>query len=455
MSQRTIDVTTLIDGEPVGRLQLLVMLLCAVVVVLDGFDVQAIAFTGPAIADEFGIAPASMGALFAAGLIGMVVGTLVVGPLGDLLGRKPAILVSVAAFGFFSLSTVMARNLQDLIILRFLTGVGLGGAIPNLTALVAEFAPLAWRAVMISVIFLGIPLGGLFGGMLTAELIPRLGWRAIFVIGGVLPLVVGGVLVVLLPESIRYLAARGGGSSAVGRTLSRMYPGRGYSSADRFVVAEAPQQGFPVRRLLTEGRARDTLLLWLAFFMNLMVVYYLISWVPSLIVHAGFGIEKGALAAVALNLGGLAGCLALPALVRRFGSKAVIRAGFGIGAVGVAAMGQATSLVAILVMTFIGGFFTFGTQVALNAFAASLYPTEIRATGVGWAFGVGRIGSVLGPVIGGFFLAFGWETPAYFLFFGGFLAVAAAGVSWIRHDDVSGGGAMRPPTIEDVAGHPA
>lgn len=433
MTARTIDVAALIEREPVRRLQILVMLQCTVVVILDGFDVQSIAFTGPAIARELSIPPARMGALFGAGMIGMVVGTLTIGPLGDRFGRKPAIVGSVASFGAFSLATAVAQSFEHLLVLRFLTGLGLGGAIPNLTALVAEYAPSRWRPMMISVIFLGIPLGGLLGAGLTAELLPFYGWRVVFVIGGVLPLAVSLMLLASLPESTRYLATRGDRGREIARILGRMFPRQTFRDTDIFVTPDPPRGGFPIRRLFEDGRACDTAVLWGGFFLNLVVVYYLISWIPSLIVHAGFPVEKGALASLALNLGGLCGCLALPALVGPLGARRVLRAGFVAASIGVAAIGQATTLSSILVLTFVGGFLTFGTQVVINGMAAALYPTEIRATGVGWAFGIGRIGSVLGPVAGGFLLALGYSTPVYFFLFGALLALAATIAGLMRH----------------------
>lgn len=436
---RVIDVAAVIDRERVGALQFFVMALCTLLVILDGFDLQIIAFTTPAIAKEWNIAPAAFGPVFAAGLVGMILGTFVFGPLGDRRGRKPMIVVSVTIFGLFSLLTAYAQGYTQLLSLRLLTGIGLGGALPNAAALIAEYAPARWRPVMVSMIFLGIPLGGLLGGGLAASLLPTLGWRALYVLGGVLPLMLVPVLAAMLPESIRFLAARGDRGARVAGILARIHAAGGYSAADRFSLPESPRRGFPVRHLFTEGRARDTLLLWIMFFLNLTVVYYLINWIPSLLVDAGFSVQKGALAAVALNLGGAVGCAVVGYLMRRYGTRRLIAASFLAGSVCVVAIGQGGGAFAfIMVMTFLGGLLTFGAMVGMIALAAALYTTEMRATGVGWAFGVGRIGSIVGAVMGGVLLALAWGMPRYFLFFGVLLLIAAVALSAMRFDDRPG-----------------
>lgn len=434
---RNVDVAAVIDRERVSHLQLLVIALCMIVVILDGFDVQTIAFTGTAIAKEWGLAPARLGPLFAAGMVGMLFGALVIGPLGDRSGRKPALLASVGIFALFSLATAFARGYEQLLALRILTGFGLGGAVPNLTALVAEYAPSRWRSVMISVILLGVPLGGLLGGALTAKLLPLFGWRSIFVAGGLLPLAMMPALAVAVPESIRFLVGRGDGSEAqIGRILNRIHPAGTYTTEDRFIHTEPARKGFPVRHLFTEGRARDTLLIWAAFFINSVVVLNLMNWIPALAVGAGFTMDEGTFALLMLNLGGLAGPLALAYLVRKSGSRRIITMAFLAATAAVAVIGQGgTRLAFMVVITFVAGFFTYGNQIALYALAANLYPTEVRSTGVGWTLGIGRVGAIVGPLLGGVLLALHWEIPLYFLFFGTLLLIAAAATGSIRFDD--------------------
>lgn len=437
---RTVDVAAIIDREGVSTLQLFIMALCMMVVILDGFDVQTIAFTGAAIAKEWEIAPARLGPLFAAGMVGMLVGAFTIGPLGDRSGRKPTLLASVGMFGLFSLATAFACGYEQLLTLRFLTGLGLGGAVPNLTALVAEYVPRRWRAVMISVILLGVPLGGLLGGVLTAKLLPMFGWRSIFAAGGLLPLAMVPVLALTVPESIRFLVAHGDGSGArICKILARIHPAGGYTGEDRFIHPEPVHKGFPVRHLFTEGRAHDTLLIWAAFFTNSVVVLNLMNWIPSLAVEAGFAMEKGTLALMVLNLGGLVGPLALAHLACKYGSRRVIALGFLASTVAVAAIGQGGAWPAFMIATtFVAGFFTYGNQIAIYALAVNLYPTEVRSTGVGWTLGIGRVGAIVGPMLGGLLLALQWGMPLYFLFFGILLVIAAAAIASIRFDDRPG-----------------
>lgn len=434
---RNVDVAAVIDRESVSHLQLLVIALCMIVVILDGFDVQTIAFTGTAIAKEWGLAPAHLGPLFAAGMVGMLFGALVIGSLGDRSGRKPALLASVTIFALFSLATAFARGYEQLLALRILTGFGLGGAVPNLTALVAEYAPSRWRSVMISVILLGVPLGGLLGGALTAKLLPVFGWRSIFVAGGLLPLAMMPALAVAVPESIRFLVGRGDGSEAqICRILSRVHPEGGYTSEDHFIDPKPARTGFPVHHLFTDGRAHDTLLIWVAFFINSIVVLNLMNWIPSLAVAAGFTINEGTLALMMFNFGGLSGPLPLAYLTRKYGSRRVIAFSFVAGTAVVAAVGQVGHWRALMIaVNFVAGLFTSSNQIAIYALAANFYPTEVRSTGVGWTLGIGRVGAIIGPLLGGALLAFQWTIPLYFLLFGTLLLIPAAAIGSIRFDD--------------------
>ncbi|MCG2635157.1 MAG: aromatic acid/H+ symport family MFS transporter [Gammaproteobacteria bacterium] len=417
------SVEALIDEGPVKPLQWWVVVLCTLVIVFDGFDVQAIAFTAPVLMTEWALAKGSLGPVFGAGLVGMALGALILGPLGDTFGRKSAILISVATFSLFSLLTATATSYEGLFAYRLLTGLGLGGALPNATALIAEYAPRRLRNLMISLIFLGIPIGGMTGGVLAAEIIPYWGWEGVFLLGGLGPLLLLPVLMLALPESLRFLANRGVKREvALKKVLIRLQ-----IEPDTVVMAAPPEatRSLPLVQLFKEGLARDTVLLWATFFLNLMAIYFLISWIPSLLVSAGYGVSDGAYTAVVLNLGGAIGPLLLAWLIGRFGSRLMLVIYFLCAALAVALLGRsADHLALVMLMTFLAGFFTFGAQIGLNALAASIYPTTARSTGVGWALGVGRIGSILGPVLGGVLLALGWAMPGYFGLFGLILLVA-------------------------------
>ena len=426
---RSVQVADVIDESPMGTKQWLVMLFCTLVVILDGFDVQAIAFTAPDISADLSIPEHRFGTLFSAGLIGMALGALMIGPIGDTRGRKFAIIGSVLAFGSFTLLTAWAESYTQLLVLRFLTGLGLGGALPNATALMSEYANRAWRNIAISIIFLGIPIGGIAGSLVAQQLMPHFGWQSVYVVGGVLPLVSALFLAVAMPESIRYLATREGREGDIAAILNKIAPAGQYSEQDQFVIEQPPQESGPVRQLFAPGYARDTLLLWGAFFTNLIVVYFLIAWTPTLFKNLTGDPSMAVRGALVLNIGGAVGPLFLAGLISRFGSRLMLPAIFIAGFLAIIATGQVSdSLPMIYLGVFMAGFFTFGAQIGMNALAAFIYPTPSRATGVGWALGIGRWGSILGPVVGGILFAQELGIPFYFTVFGAVLLVSAVSI---------------------------
>jgi len=421
-----IQVSDVIDHSEMGPLQWWVMLFCTLVVVLDGFDVQAIAFTAPEISADLGIAKHDFGTLFSAGLIGMAIGALLIGPVGDRWGRKLAIIGSLVAFGLFTLATAWASSFNELLLLRLLTGLGLGGALPNATALMSEYANRAWRNLAISIIFLGIPIGGVVGSLIAGKLMPIWGWQSVYVVGGVMPLMAAVLLIWLMPESIRYLATRSGRNAQIAATLNRVNPTGNYHAEQAFEIEQAPSDAGPVRQLFAPGYGRDTLLLWAAFFTNLIVVYFLIAWTPTLFASLSDEPGQALRGALVLNLGGAIGPLLLAWLISRYGSNRMLPMIFLLGMATIIATGQVTHSARLVTLgIFFAGFFTFGAQIGMNALAASIYPTASRATGVGWALGIGRWGSILGPVIGGMLMARSLGMPVYFTFFGAILAISA------------------------------
>ncbi|MFB9948272.1 MFS transporter [Rhizobium puerariae] len=433
-TSKIVNVDRLIDEGRWTSFQTLTVGLCAAVVVLDGFDTQAIAYVAPVLAKSWGLTPAAFGPVFAAGLVGMMVGALSLGPVADRRGRKLAILVSVALMGLFSLATMFATSVEALLALRFLTGLGLGGAMPNVIALSAEYTPARWRSTAVGVMFCGFPFGAVLGGLLAAQIIPAYGWESVFLIGGVVPLLLLLVLVPILPESVRFLVARRDAGATVARLVARAVPDANVTAETRFETAQKADGGNRAAaraELFGAGRIAGTFMLWAAFFMNLLMYYFLINWLPLTLQQAGIDLSKAILFTALLNVGGIVGTIVLARVIDRMGSFRILWLVLLSAAVAIAAVGYvgAQGGLPLGIAIFIAGFCVNGAQNNMNALAAGLYSTPSRATGVGFALGVGRIGSILGPVVGGALLAA--QMPLQTLFaIGALPAIVAAIAIW-------------------------
>ena len=410
-----VDVADFIDQQPVGGFQLKLLLTCAAVLFLDGFDTQAIGYVAPALAKEWGLTKAALGPVFSAGLFGLMIGALLFGPLADRIGRKKIIILSTLAFGIGALATAFVHDVNALLMIRFLTGLGLGGAMPNTIAMTSEFNPRRRRSTMVMIMFCGFSVGAALGGLLAAALIPQFGWRSVFVVGGVAPLLLVPVLVLRLPESVRFLALTGHANARVAGLLRRINPQASLTTATRFVVNEPELPGIPVLHLFRDGRTPVTLLLWVVFFMSLLDLYFLSNWLPTVLNDLGASVSSAAAIGSMLQVGGVVGTFALGSIIDRFSFRALALVYF-IAVFAVGAIGQlGHSIVFVTMAIFAAGFCIVGGQIAANALAATFYPTSVRASGVGWALGVGRVGSIIGPLVGGALLTMKWSTASVFM----------------------------------------
>ena len=411
----TVDVAAFIDAQPVGAFQVNLLLICATVLFLDGFDTGAIGYVAPALVKEWNIGKTSLGAVGSAGLVGLMIGALLFGPLADRIGRKKIILLSTLGFGVGTLVTSLVNDVNALLAIRFLTGLGLGGAMPNTIALTAEFSPHRRRATMVMLMFVGFSIGAAVAGFLAAALIPQFGWRSVFVVGGATPLIFVPILAWRLPESVRFLALTGRADARVAELLTLVNVKADFAAGCRFVVNEPALKGIPVQHLFRDGRTLATLLLWVVFFMNLLDIYFLSNWLPTVLNDLGASISQAAAIGSMLQVGGVVGTFALGSIIDRFSFRALALV-YSVAVFAVGAIGQlGHSAIFVTVAIFTAGFCVVGGQIAANALAAGFYPTSIRATGVGWALGIGRVGSIVGPFVGGLLLSLQWSVGEVFV----------------------------------------
>jgi AAHS family 4-hydroxybenzoate transporter-like MFS transporter len=428
MTAARIDVAATIDRARLSGLQIRTITLCFSVAILDGFDAQLIGYAAPSITNEFGLGPAAFGAVFSAGLLGMVIGSFLFGTIADRIGRRAVIIFCTVLFALVTLALPLAGSLTTFVVLRFVAGLGLGGATPSLIALVAEYTPVRIRSRTVMVLVGSLSLGAFFGGIVATALIPLAGWRSVFIVGGGFPLVIVVVMLFGLPESVRFLNSRRRYERAR-ELLSRIDPSA--AANDSPLSAESALVRSPVAALFSAGRAVSTIVLWVVFFANLLVAFSLLSWLPTLFTAAGLAPRIAFAATATFSLGGFLGGLAMGVLIDRTGRPhRVLLVGYLLAVAGIVVTTMATSVLPLLlVAVFFIGVGIAGGQTGISALAAAMYPTAARGTGVGWAFGVGRIGSVLGPTVSGVLLAAGLGPTAIVGLAVGPVLVAAGGVS--------------------------
>ncbi|MCP3655606.1 MFS transporter [Herbaspirillum sp.] len=410
---QSLDVRSHINGRKMSGYQWLLLILCFLIVATDGMDVAIMGFLAPAITKEWGISRAAFGVVMSAAPIGLAVGALLVGPLSDRYGRKKLLMTAVAWFGACSLACAFAQDVVTLSALRFLTGLGLGAAMPNATTLLSEYVPERSRSTLLAIMFTGFNLGSGLVGFLAAALLPEYGWRTVLMAGGAIPLLCLPFYLWLVPESARFMVVRHYPADRIARTLARVCGGH-FAAGQTFSVSEPPVKGGqPAKVLLSETYRKTTLSLWGTYFMGLLVIYLLSGWLPTLIKDAGLPIEKAASITALFQLGGTVGALVVGFLMDRWSPSRAIACAYIAGAVFILLLASGSvqsGMFAAYVL--LAGFCMSGAQTGLNAFAPSCYPTVVRATGVSWMLGVGRFGSILGSFAGGVLLSMGWGFGA-------------------------------------------
>lgn len=414
----SMDVQSFIDNKPVGRYQWLILGLCFLVTAIDGLDTAAVGFIAPALRDDWGLTAGQLNPVLAASLLGLMFGAFIGGPLADRFGRKTILLISVLLFGGWSLAAGFAQDVTSLTIMRFLTGLGLGGAMPQAITLTSEYCPQRRRSLMVTTMFCGFTLGSALGGVVAAQLVPNYGWRSVLILGGVLPLLCLPMLYLVLPESVRFLVQRSAPDFQVRAILQRISAQR-LPEGQHYVihdgVGESRSKQSPVRQILSGSQRPGTLLLWISFFMSLLIVYLLTSWLPILVRDTGLSLSQAAGVSAMFQIGGTVGAICLGATMDRFNPYRVLACAYIIGACFLMFIGQVYSDLSLLIIGVFGmGFCISGSLVGANALAAGFYPTSMRSTGVSWAQAVGRMGSVLGSMVGGWMMAMGMGFSGIF-----------------------------------------
>ncbi|WP_249023016.1 3-hydroxybenzoate transporter MhbT [Kluyvera ascorbata] len=413
MTQRR-ELQALIDAAPIGAMQWRVIICCFLVVMMDGFDTAAIGFIAPAIREHWQLSAADLAPLFGAGLLGLTAGALLCGPLSDKLGRKRVIEWCVALFGLFSLLSAFSPNLEMLIVLRFLTGLGLGGAMPNTITMTSEYLPSRRRGALVTLMFCGFTLGSALGGIVSAQLVAVIGWHGILVLGGVLPLALFFGLLVALPESPRWLVRRQRPPAQISRTLRAM-TGERYEDTEFWLDEPAATQKGSISQLFAGRQLTITLMLWVVFFMSLLIIYLLSSWMPTLLNHRGIDLQHASWVTAAFQVGGTLGALLLGVLMDKFNPFWVLAVSYALGAVCIVMIGLSENGLWLMALAIFGtGIGISGSQVGLNALTATLYPTQSRATGVSWSNAIGRCGAIVGSVSGGMMMAMNFSFDTLF-----------------------------------------
>ena len=400
--QPVVQVSRLLDERGLSSFQIMLIVWSFFIVLIDGYDIASIAFAAPSLAKEWALKPGALGPVFSASLIGILFGSALFGFIGDRYGRKAALVWANALFGVFTLAAAYATNLDQMFWLRLLAGLGIGGVIPNVVAINAESAPRRLRATLAIIAVGCVPLGGAIPGFVTAALVPTHGWQILFLIGGIVPIIIAIAAQIGLPESIKYMALHESQRGNLVKAIKKIRPDYVVPPNAKFVIEDEKQYpGFNPGHLFRDGLALITPLLWLLFALNLMGYFFLISWTPTLMTAAKLPPATAALAGASLQVGGTIGALVLCWWLQkhRFLAVAVLFV-IAVPAVGAIGFAGLTSQTAVLVTIFIAGFLVLGIQSGINVIGAMVYPTSLRANGSGWELGIGRIGSIIGPMLG-------------------------------------------------------
>ncbi|MDC5669950.1 aromatic acid/H+ symport family MFS transporter [Acinetobacter baumannii] len=420
MDTSKVNINELIDKARFTSFHWKVLIWCLLIIIFDGYDLVIYGVALPLLMQQWSLTAVEAGLLASAALFGMMFGAMIFGTLSDKLGRKKTILICVTLFSGFTFIGAFAKGPTEFAILRFIAGLGIGGVMPNVVALMTEYAPKKIRSTLVAIMFSGYAIGGMTSALLGAWLVKDMGWQIMFLIAGI-PLLLLPLIWKFLPESLAFLV-KSNHSEQAKSIVSKIAPQIQVNANTQLVLNESTTTDAPVRALFQQGRTFSTFMFWIAFFMCLLMVYALGSWLPKLMLQAGYSLGASMLFLFALNIGGMVGAIGGGALADRFHLKPVITIMFIVGSAALILLGINSPQFILYSLIAIAGAATIGSQILLYTFVAQFYPTALRSTGMGWASGIGRIGAIIGPVLTGALLTL--ELPHQM----NFLAIAIPGV---------------------------
>ncbi|MDO7540835.1 aromatic acid/H+ symport family MFS transporter [Acinetobacter nosocomialis] len=420
MDTSKVNINELIDKASFTSFHWKVLIWCLLIIIFDGYDLVIYGVALPLLMQQWSLTAVEAGLLASAALFGMMFGAMIFGTLSDKLGRKKTILICVTLFSGFTFIGAFAKGPTEFAILRFIAGLGIGGVMPNVVALMTEYAPKKIRSTLVAIMFSGYAIGGMTSALLGAWLVKDMGWQIMFLLAGI-PLLLLPLIWKFLPESLAFLV-KSNQSEQAKSIVSKIAPQTQVNANTELVLNESTTTEAPVRALFQQGRTFSTFMFWIAFFMCLLMVYALGSWLPKLMLQAGYSLGASMLFLFALNIGGMVGAIGGGALADRFHLKPVITIMFIVGSAALILLGINSPQFILYSLIAIAGAATIGSQILLYTFVAQFYPTALRSTGMGWASGIGRIGAIIGPVLTGALLTF--ELPHQM----NFLAIAIPGV---------------------------
>ncbi|WP_038345219.1 MFS transporter [Acinetobacter sp. A47] len=412
----SMDAQELIDNAPISKYQWMIAIICFLIVFFDGVDTAAMGFIAPALTQDWGIDRSQLGPVMSAALGGMIIGALVSGPAADRFGRKIVLTVAMLIFGGFTFASAYASGLDQLVVLRFLTGIGLGAAMPNATTLFSEYCPKRVRSILVVCMFCGFNLGMAIGGFISSWLIPAFGWHSLFLFGGIIPLILMLLVIVFLPESYRFLIVKNKSPEKVRKILNHIAPSQ-VQGISQFHIPEEESNVAPkgnvFKMLFSRQYAKGTVLLWLTYFMGLVIIYLLTSWLPTLMRETGASMERAAFIGGLFQFGGVLSALVIGWAMDKFNPNRVLAVFYVVAGLFAVAVGQSLNSPTLLaIMVLCAGVAINGAQSSMPALSARFYPTQCRATGIAWMMGIGRFGAVFGAWIGAILLGNNWSFTA-------------------------------------------